>query len=76
VAGLDLLCVALHNVDVLDRHLQDIGGDLRQHGRVPVTLAHRAGIQRRAAARIDCEKDNVQADAIVVSRKADMDGQV
>ena len=52
VAGLDLLRVALHDVDILDRHLQHIGGDLRQRGRVPVTLAHRAGIQRRAAARI------------------------
>ena len=39
MAGLDLLRVALHNVDILDRHLQRVGGDLREHGRVSVTLA-------------------------------------
>ena len=30
MTGLDLFCVALHHVDVLDRHLQHVGGDLRQ----------------------------------------------
>jgi hypothetical protein len=49
VPGLDLLRVALHNVDVLDRNLQDISGDLRQRSRMPVTVAHRARIQCRAA---------------------------
>src|SRR5580704_18993359 len=62
--GLDLLCVALHNIDVLDRHLQDIGGDLRQRRHVPMTLAHRARIQCRAAARVDCDARALPAAAI------------
>jgi len=41
VPGLDLFRVSLHDVDILYRHLQGVGGNLCQHSRVPVTLAHR-----------------------------------
>src|ERR1700756_3227701 len=51
--ALALLRVALHDLDTLHRHLKDIGGKLRQRGRVPMTLAHRARIQGRASARVD-----------------------
>src|SRR5690348_12062974 len=68
VAGLDLPRVALHDVDVRNRHLQDIGGDLRQRGRMPVTLAHRTRIQCRAAARIDRDACALPAAAIEAVR--------
>jgi len=38
---LDQFGVSLHDVDIFDRNLQRVGGNLRQHSRVPVTLAHR-----------------------------------
>ncbi len=50
---LNLFRVALHDVDILYWHLQGIGGNLCQHGRVPVTLAHRTRVQCCFAARID-----------------------
>jgi len=40
VPGLDQFRVSLHDVDIFDWHLQRVGGNLRQHGRLPVTLAH------------------------------------
>ena len=47
VAGLHLSRVALHDVDVFDRNLQHVGGDLRQRRDVAVALAHRARKDRR-----------------------------
>jgi hypothetical protein len=41
-----------------------VGGDPREHGRVSVTLAHRARIQRCAAARIDRDACTLPAAAI------------
>src|SRR6202171_6577057 len=52
VARLHLSCVALHHVNIFDRHLQDIGGDLRKRSLVAVALAHRARVNRHPATRI------------------------
>src|SRR5262249_23952797 len=64
VTGLDLLGVSLHDVDILERHLQHIANNLCERSRVPVTLAHRARIQRRTAARVDRNTCALPATAI------------
>lgn len=40
MAGLHLARIALDNIDVFNRNLQDIGGDLRKRRVVAVTLTH------------------------------------
>ena len=64
MAGLDLARVALHDLDVLDGKLKRVGGDLRQHRRMAVALTHRAGEERRLAARVDVDARALPAAAV------------
>ena len=69
VAGLDLSRVALHYVDVLDRNLQHVGGDLRQRRGMAVALAHGARINRDPAARIDADPGAFPAAAVEADQR-------
>ena len=64
VAGLYLARVALHDVDVFDRNLQHVGGDLRQRRDMAVSLAHRARKDRGSAAGIDADPRAFPAAAV------------
>ena len=64
VTGLDLPGVALHHVDVLDRNLQHVGGDLRQRRDMAVALAHGSRKDRDPAARIDADARAFPAAAV------------
>src|SRR2546421_9666595 len=55
VTGLDLTRVALHHVDMLDRNLQDVGGDLRKRGDMAMALTHRSRKNRDPAARVHAD---------------------
>ena len=55
VTGLDLTRVALHHVDMLDRNLQDVGGDLRKRGDMALALTHRSRKNRDPAARVHAD---------------------
>src|ERR1700722_18245035 len=68
VAGLNLPRIPLHNVDILDWHLHDIGGDLCQRRDVAMTLTHGARIDGRAAARVHADARTLPAAAVEADR--------
>ena len=64
VTGLHLSCVALHHVDVFDRNLQHVGGNLRQRRDMAVALAHRSRKDRHPAAGIHADPGAFPAAAV------------
>ncbi len=55
VTGLDLPRVALHHVDMLDRNLQDVGGNLRKRCDMAMALTHGSRKDRDPAARVHAD---------------------